>query len=486
MGRNLFWRSALILLVFSVKLSAQEGLPTTGWPWGQTTIEESLIPRSSAPASSSIEIPYSNPPREEVYQELPVNEMQETEKSPIAITRHNQGLSPDFPIPSSLAWQASLDLPDHPRIDYYEKQYLPGGAGYLHLKRTLQRGKPYLRFIYTKAVEYGVPTELMWLPAIESSFIGHAGSHAGAKGLWQFMLNSITPEMRVDSWRDDRLDFWLATEAAFFKLRYNYNLLGDWALSLAAYNAGMGRMNRLLRTYGGDYWSLLAGNRLPRETSQYVPKFFALIRVLRNAERNGLDFGWDLPQEMEEWTRIPLGSKQVDLHLLAGHTGIAATKLRSWNLELRNRVTPPSGYSLKVPRRHEEIVRSVLNNPALASMRYYRYEVKQGDTISELADYYGISQGLINRYNPSVHGANIRIGQILLIPSVKDVPPFPARATGVRVAAADSGRRHEVVDGDTLWSLSQRFETTVDAIKELNNLSTNGILKIGMSLKIPL
>jgi membrane-bound lytic murein transglycosylase D len=122
-------------------------------------------------------------------------------------------------------------------------------------------------------------------------------------------------------------------------------------------------MNRLLRTYGGDYWSLLAGNHLPRETSQYVPKFFALIRVLRNAERNGLDFGWDLPQEMEEWTRIPLGSKQVDLHLLAGHTGIAATKLRSWNLELRNRVTPPSGYSLKVPRRHEEIVRSVLNNP---------------------------------------------------------------------------------------------------------------------------
>jgi hypothetical protein len=100
MGRNLFWRSALILLVFSVKLSAQEGLPTTGWPWGQTTIEESLNPRSSAPASSSIEIPYSNPPREEVYQELPVNEMQETEKvlllSP-GITRVCPQTSPSHP-----------------------------------------------------------------------------------------------------------------------------------------------------------------------------------------------------------------------------------------------------------------------------------------------------------------------------------------------------------------------------------------------------
>jgi membrane-bound lytic murein transglycosylase D len=120
-------------------------------------------------------------------------------------------------------------------------------------------------------------------------------------------------------------------------------------------------------------------------------------------------------------------------------------------------------------------------------MRYYRYEVQQGDTISELAEYYGIPQGLLNRYNPSIRGSSIQIGQTILIPSVKDVPPYPhPRATVTAPPVKDSGRRYEVVDGDTLWALSMRFDTTVEAIKLLNNLSTNGILKVGMSLKIPL
>ena len=42
---------------------------------------------------------------------------------------------------------------------------------------------------------------------------------------------------------------------------------------------------------------------------------------------------------------------------------------------------------------------------------------------------------------------------------------------------------YTVKSGDSLWSISQKFNTTVDNLKRLNNLNSN-ILSIGMNLKI--
>jgi flagellum-specific peptidoglycan hydrolase FlgJ len=44
--------------------------------------------------------------------------------------------------------------------------------------------------------------------------------------------------------------------------------------------------------------------------------------------------------------------------------------------------------------------------------------------------------------------------------------------------------RHIIEKGDTLYSLSKRYNTTVEAIKDLNNLSTND-LALGQELMIP-
>ena len=116
----------------------------------------------------------------------------------------------------------TIDIPEDPLIDYYIDQYLTKN-GIRTMTTILNRGAPYLGFIYNKLVENDMPPELLYLPAIESGFSASALSRSGAAGFWQFMMNSIAPyDIYVDEWRDDRRDFWKATESAIHKLNYNY------------------------------------------------------------------------------------------------------------------------------------------------------------------------------------------------------------------------------------------------------------------------
>lgn len=95
------------------------------------------------------------------------------------------------------------------------------------------------------------------------------------------------------------------------------------------------------------------------------------------------------------------------------------------------------------------------------------YTVQPGDTLWLLARKYGTTVEELKRLN-NLTSDMLNIGQVLKIPTGQTPAYF----------------EYTVRPGDTLWLLSQRFGTTVDAIKRLNGL-TGDLLNVGQVLRIP-
>ena len=122
----------------------------------------------------------------------------------------------------------------------------------------------------------GVPPELAWLAEAESSLNPAARSPAGAKGLFQFMPATAKAEGLSIFLPDERTDPEKSARAAARYLKTLHRRFGNWALVLAAYNAGEGRVSRTLAKRGATSFSAIA-DALPAETRMYVPKVCALI-----------------------------------------------------------------------------------------------------------------------------------------------------------------------------------------------------------------
>lgn len=127
-------------------------------------------------------------------------------------------------------------------------------------------------------VAEGLPAELVWLAEAESSFNPSARSPVGAKGLFQLMPETARSLGLSTFLPDERTQPEASARAAARYLRMLHGRFGNWALALAAYNAGEGRVARTLAARRASTFSEIA-DALPAETRMYVPKVCALIAV---------------------------------------------------------------------------------------------------------------------------------------------------------------------------------------------------------------
>ena len=98
------------------------------------------------------------------------------------------------------------------------------------------------------------------------------------------------------------------------------------------------------------------------------------------------------------------------------------------------------------------------------------YTVKKGDTLYSIATKNNTTVDLIKELN-NLNTNTLSIGQILKLPST-EIIEIPETIT------------YKVKKGDTLYSIAKTYDTTVDAIKKLNNLTSN-TLTINTTLQIP-
>ncbi len=226
------------------------------------------------------------------------------------------------------------------------------------IDRAMGRGAKYLSFITDVLEREGLPTELAYLPIIESGYRTEAVSPAGAVGPWQFIpATGRRYGLRIDALVDERRDPIKSTEAAAQYLKDLHGMFGDWELSLAAYNSGEFRVARILAsTDADDFWSMRERGYLPSETRQYVPSFLAAARIASAPE----DYGFvarenDPPPEFET---VDV-ERQVSLRAAADLCGVDPGDLAELNPALRRGITP-SGYSLRVPTGKAEPLRVAL------------------------------------------------------------------------------------------------------------------------------
>ncbi len=351
---------------------------------------------------------------------------------------------------------------------------------------SYRRSGLYRPAIVAALQEAGLPTELSWVPLIESGFKSHALSKARALGLWQFIPSTgYKFGLKRTTYLDERLDPVKATRAAVAYLKELHQIFGDWTTVLAAYNCGEGRVLRVIRSqnvnYLDNFWDLYI--RLPRETARYVPRFLATLHILQDPEKYGMTgLVADPPLEYDT-VQI---TRRAHLKDIAAAIGSDYKQLRVLNPELRYKITPDEPYTLRVPTGKGNLLLTKIDTLPVTSRpqpAYVYHRVRPGESLSVIARRYRTSVTKIMRANNIRHSNFIRAGKKLKIPAKGTVVTRTPAKAPTRVAGPVPSR-HVVKSGDSLWIIARRYDTTTREIQQLNGLKGT-ILSIGQVLKIP-
>jgi membrane-bound lytic murein transglycosylase D len=253
----------------------------------------------------------------------------------------------DLVVPSIVA---ALPLHQNERVERWAERFRTSQRP--AFQRLLYRMGAYEELIRDKLRQRNMPEELLYLSMMEGGFKPRARSSASAVGLWQFMGPTAQQYgLRVDEWVDERRDPVRSTDAALDYLSWLQERYGSWYLAAAAYNAGPGRIDRVLRRHAegrkGDdaiYWEIL--EYLPLETREYVPRLVAATLVAEGAESEGFDMEFVQPYRYDR-VFVP---GATSLTRVAKILKVEPGALRALNPHLIRGITPPNqAYPVRVP-----------------------------------------------------------------------------------------------------------------------------------------
>ena len=327
-----------------------------------------------------------------------------------------------------------------------------------YMDEISRRAEPYLYYIVTEVEKRNLPIELALMPLIESDFDAGAYSHKHASGLWQ-----LTPaiakyfKVQISSWYDGRQDVIDSTRAALDFMEYLHRRFdGDWYHAIAAYNLGEGRVLRAIsnnKKQGKptDFFNL----KLPKQTSQYVPKLLAAAQLLKS-------------QKMA----FPTILNSPTIAVLPIDDAVILDNQKQWQqLEFLNHGVIRFPAIIDAPHIVVPVAEQTQFKDMLANLdsndysQWQHYTVKRGDSLSVIAKRYKVGISQLKAFN-DLKSNTIRIGQKLVLPQL-----------------ADTQIEHQVKSGDSLWKISSHYKVSITKLKQWNNLSSDH-LKIGKKLTV--
>lgn len=380
----------------------------------------------------------------------------------------------------------NLDPEDYREVLLHFKYYAHRARG--TMRRMMERIELYLPYVQEHFASRGLPVELSYLAIVESGYNPHAVSHSGAAGVWQFMPPTGRHYgLRNDWWVDERRDPFEATSAAADYLTKLYGDFGDWFLAIAAYNAGEGKIGRALAATGAkDFFELarmntkLKGNlRLKDETLQYVPRFIAITKIMRNLDI--LEFPTPNPNAAINPVALTV-RPGTDLLALSQELDMSWKTFSQHNAAFRRYVTPPDSDSIiYVHQKHEQIARALLAKPQKRYAGWKPYTIKKGDTLGHISRRTGVPVSVLSRVN-NVSPTRLRIGAKLMLPAGTK---WEAKKQTPRQAIAERRGNYNVQAGDTLYAISRKHGVALKTLMAANGITNVRHLKIGQNLYIP-
>lgn len=347
--------------------------------------------------------------------------------------------------------------------------------------------------------KYDMPLEIKYLAVVESALNPRAGSHAGAKGLWQFMYGTgKVYKLNVTSLVDDRFDPIKATEAACQHLQDLYDTFGDWFLALAAYNSGAGNVNKAIRRAGGlkNYWAVWPF--LPKETRGYVPAFIAVNYVMSYSQEHNI-YPTD-PGIMADGVDSVTVHQPLHFDQLHEMLNIPMEDIKFFNPQYKASIIPATAktpMSLRLPEQYigcfidnekelyafktkKGIDREKLEEEMKKVSDRSVHIVKSGENLGSIAKKYRISVNQLKTWN-NLKSTMIHPGQKLIVYS--SGAPMAQAGNSKPVTRSTEQSIHVVKSGENLSLIAKKYKCTVTDLKNWNNLkSTN--LSIGQKLKV--
>ncbi|MCK5071509.1 MAG: LysM peptidoglycan-binding domain-containing protein [Desulfocapsa sp.] len=285
----------------------------------------------------------------------------------------------------------------------------------------VRRSGAYMKKIKHIFVKQGLPSDLAYLPHVESSFNIKAYSKFGASGIWQFTRPTGQQFLTINYAIDERQDPILASHAAAKFLKKNYESLGSWPLAITAYNYGPAGMRRakkahssyeeIFRHYNQGYFKFASRN--------FYSEFLAAMHIAKKLEKDP-SIKQNKPLNILKFT-LPA---YISANDLCKHFNLSKNTLKQYNPALRRSVLDgkkyiPKGYTLLLP--HTNRQKTLLSQ--LPSRLYYSkqkptkfHRVRPGDTAGKIAQKYKVSLKSLLSSNNLGNNATIFVGQNLRIP----------------------------------------------------------------------
>lgn len=402
-----------------------------------------------------------------------------------------------------------------------------------YTSRMLGLGDVYFPMFEEYIDKMKLPTELKYLPIIESAFNPVAQSKAGATGMWQIMYKTGRMlGLDMNSYIDERMDPRLSTEAGLGYLQQLYGIYGDWQLALAAYNAGPGNVNKAIANAGGvkNFWAIKPF--LPMETQNYVPSFIGVVYAMTYHD----DYKISATKPIFNPTFIDtvMIQDRVSLQHISNVIGIPKDEISFLNPSLKLGIIPSSerGFALRLPigylARFESNRVTIINDPTMIMSqpeattgltediwitvpKILTHIVKKGETLATIAKKYAVDLTDIKKWN-KLKSSSLQYGQKLTIKSVttkKVTQPVPATSSTINTSSTyappkptmtapvtstpkttietwenvTTTKYHIVKSGESLSSIAEKYHVTINQIKAWNRLSSTKLMK-GQKLAI--